>query len=105
MPQDTYGTGSIAEANRAPKGAFGNDGGVKSLRDGSPASGSPPNTQPGQIELTPAGQGGVHAMRDGSPASGSPPNTQRSQLEASFDGGPQGIPADRAPESGDGTGQ
>jgi len=74
MPQDTYGTGSIAEANRAPKGAFGNDGGVKSLRDGSPASGSPPNTQ-------------------------------RSQLEASFDGGPQGIPADRAPESGDGTGQ
>jgi hypothetical protein len=104
---DTYGTGSIAgsQGSTAPKGAFGNGGGPQDLRDGTPPGGNPPNTGSSH-GLTPPGQGGVHPLKNGEPDSGNPPNSYSSPLEASaLQGGPQGIPGDRAPESGDGTGQ
>jgi len=106
MATDIFGSPAAAPAQPAPKGAFGNGGGPQGMRDGSPESGNPPSTQGGQINHTPAGQGGTHALRDGSPSSGNPPSSGNGPHEFSaLQGGPQTIPANRTPESGDGTGQ
>lgn len=89
----------------APNGAFGADnGGPQNPGTKSPASGSPPNTQRAPID--PSNHvGGVHAVGGGAPESGSFPNSHTGGNNVSLgQGGPQRIPANRAPESGDGQG-
>lgn len=103
MPEDSK---SASGANSAPSGAFGaSNGGPQRVGQHSVPGGSPPNTQRAPID--PSNHvGGVHSLGNGAPDGGSFPSTHGGGTDHSKPdhGGPQRIPGDRAPESGDGQG-